>query len=73
MRLVSEAVEQVLKFNRGKFRVLHLWRNNPRHQHKLGADLLGSNSGEKDLAVLVDNKSQQCPGGQEGQRCPGVH
>ena len=44
-------------------KILHLRRNNHTHQYRLGSDLLGRISAEKDLGVLVDNRlsmSQQC-------------
>ncbi|KAJ7420338.1 hypothetical protein BTVI_21739 [Pitangus sulphuratus] len=62
-RLKTWAEKNHLKFNMGKCRVLHLRRNNPRHQYKLGAAPLEGGSAEKDLGVLADNKlsmSQLC-------------
>jgi len=52
-----------MKFNKEKYWVLHLVRNNSIYQYTLGAYQLESTCAEKDLGVLVDskfNKSQQC-------------
>ncbi|PKU47118.1 hypothetical protein llap_2558 [Limosa lapponica baueri] len=62
-RLESWAERDLMKFKEGKCRVLHLVRNNPKHQYRLGADLLENSSAERNLGILVDNKfsmSQQC-------------
>ncbi|PKU35041.1 reverse hypothetical protein [Limosa lapponica baueri] len=62
-RLESWAEKNLMRFNKGKCKVLHLGRKNPRHQYRLEVDLPGSTTEEKDLGVLVDGRlsvSQQC-------------
>lgn len=59
--------ENCLEFSKSKGRVLHLERINP--MYRLGTDLLGSSSEERDLGVLVDKKlsmGQQCVPGDNG-------
>ena len=62
-RLESWTEGNLIKFNKSKCKVLHLGRNNPMHQYRLGAELLERGCVKKDLGVLVDSKltmSQQC-------------
>lgn len=43
----------IIKLNKGKCRVLHLGRDNPMHQYRLGADLWEISPAGKDLGVMV--------------------
>jgi len=76
-RLESWAERNLMWLNKGKCRFLHLGRNNPMHQYRLGVDLLESTSVERDLGVLVDDRltmSHQYPAlfGQVGSARPVV-
>jgi len=57
------AGRNLMKFSKGKCQVLHLGRNNPRHEYMLRATKQETNLAEKDLEVQVKTKltmSQQC-------------
>jgi len=52
-----------MQSNKGKYKVLHLWRINPIHQYMLWATQLENSFAEKALGVLVDTKlnmKEQC-------------
>ncbi|KAK4815764.1 LOW QUALITY PROTEIN: hypothetical protein QYF61_007182 [Mycteria americana] len=59
-RLEKWARKKLMKFNKGKCKVLHLRRNNPRHQYILGATQLQSSFAEISLVDTKLTVSQQC-------------
>ena len=54
-RMKNWVGRNVMKCNKGKCKVLHLSKNNPRHRYKLGTEQLESSTGEGDLGFLVDS------------------
>lgn len=60
-KLENWAERNLMRFNKDKWRVLHLGRKNPKYQYRLEADLLESTSSEKDLEVSVDDVDYELP------------
>ena len=53
----------LVKFNKSKYRILHLGRSNRKHLYRLWADLLERSSAGKNLGVMMDSRlavSQHC-------------
>ena len=62
-RIVKLAHDRIMRFNNGKFKVLHFSWCNPRYLYRRGEELIVSSFVEKDVGVLMNKKldmSQQC-------------
>ncbi|KAJ7405738.1 rna-directed dna polymerase from mobile element jockey-like [Willisornis vidua] len=73
-KLQDWALINHMEFNKGNCWILHLGWGSPGCSYRLGNELLECSATERVLRVQVNGKlnmSQQCPGSQEGQLCPG--
>jgi len=75
-RLEKWAGRNLLKFKEEKCKVLHLKRNNPRHQYMLGPDQMQTSFAEKAPngrgEHQVGHEVEMCPCNKEGHWYPGL-
>jgi len=70
------ACANLMKFNKAKYKVLHMGQGNPKHKYRLGREWTERSPEEKDLGVLVNRKlnmTRQYALSPESQPCPGLH
>lgn len=49
-------LEDLMKFNKNKCKVLHLGLNNLKQQHRVGTDWMGNSSAEKELGRQTEQE-----------------
>ena len=62
-KLETWSQEWQLLFNRGKCKVMHFGKSNPRQQYRMGGHILEASKQEKDLGVVIEDNlkpSAQC-------------
>ncbi|KAK4805526.1 hypothetical protein QYF61_004466 [Mycteria americana] len=76
-KLEKWACVNFMRFHKAKCRVLHLGRDIPCFQYRLGDDVIESSPAEKDLGVLMERKAghepRTCARSPQGQLYPGLH